>query len=118
MMDVLITGGTGFVGTNVIKHFSKIGIPFRQLNLRDKLSENALDNAAVVLHLAGKAHDTANTLDPTSYYQINFELTKILASIGESNDGGPRMVISRSGYSSIINPIRVETFSIGQFLRT
>jgi nucleoside-diphosphate-sugar epimerase len=38
--------------------------------------ENPLIKADIVVHLAGKAHDTKNVADPQEYYQINTELTR------------------------------------------
>src|SRR5690606_32694964 len=35
-------------------------------------------NSQVLIHLAGKAHDTANVACDDDYYKINTELTKIL----------------------------------------
>ena len=85
-MKILITGIHGFVGSNLVaalkdKHEiygldivapEKSGIicTYGWANL-DKLSE--ID---VVIHLAGKAHDTKNKADKKIYFEVNTELTK------------------------------------------
>jgi len=38
--------------------------------------ESNIDNAKIVIHLAGKAHDLKNTLNPDEYYEVNTGLTK------------------------------------------
>jgi nucleoside-diphosphate-sugar epimerase len=38
--------------------------------------ESNLDDAEVIIHLAGKAHDLKNTSNPDEYYLVNTELTK------------------------------------------
>lgn len=87
-MNILITGIHGFVGSNlvtalgkentlygldivapekegVIKTFSWKDLETRQMPLVD-----------VIIHLAGKAHDTKNTTQAQEYFDINTGLTK------------------------------------------
>lgn len=68
-----ITGASGFVGKNIIKYFKskyliysypKGGIPLVKQN--------------IVLHFAGKAHDTKNISNPEEYYVVNTEYTKVV----------------------------------------
>jgi nucleoside-diphosphate-sugar epimerase len=70
-MSIFITGASGFVGSNLIKI------------LNDKFSIYCYKrktpifiNQKIVLHLAGKAHDTRNNLDSNEYYDANVELTQ------------------------------------------
>jgi nucleoside-diphosphate-sugar epimerase len=78
-MNICITGITGFVGQNLSeylkKNFKIRGISRSELQsqLFDKLS-----SCEVFIHLAGKAHDIKNSSDPNEYYDVNYELTKIL----------------------------------------
>lgn len=76
-MRVLITGASGFVGQNLIKYFKEnTSIETESLSLRKKdWEEMNFDGFDAIIHLAGKAHDTSNTSDPESYFQINRDLT-------------------------------------------
>jgi nucleoside-diphosphate-sugar epimerase len=71
MQTIFLTGSTGFVGTNLRNYLSD-QFAF-QIYVR---GENPLIKADIVVHLAGKAHDTKNVADPQEYYQINTELTR------------------------------------------
>ncbi len=89
-MNILITGAFGFVGSNVstgIKNSSKhhlIAIDLSQpadhsydefysWSDLDKVNWDKID---VIIHLAGKAHDTRNNTDEQTYFNINLGLTK------------------------------------------
>lgn len=73
-MNITITGASGFVGQNLSKYLKDYGNSIDALSLRN---ENwTLDkNADAIIHLAGKAHDTSNTVDSESYFKINRDLT-------------------------------------------
>lgn len=97
MKRVLITGITGFVGTNLVKGLGKrsentiyglsrdpkkAGSIFQNLSVTilqeystDLIDQNKIDG---VIHLAGIAHDLSNRFKPEDYYQVNFENTKRL----------------------------------------
>ncbi|MDQ0476452.1 NAD-dependent epimerase/dehydratase family protein [Chryseobacterium sp. MDT2-18] len=73
-MKITITGASGFVGQHLSKHLKEQGNTVVHLSLRNE--DWDLDqNSEAVIHLAGKAHDTSNTSDPTSYFKINTDLT-------------------------------------------
>lgn len=72
-MRVLITGASGFIGTSVQRHLE--GECEFTRYIRGTSPEIDHD---VVLHLAGKAHDTDEASDPGSYYRSNTDLTKSL----------------------------------------
>lgn len=76
MGDVVITGSTGFVGTNLFRYLRDIGISARPLNLRNPSTEWDLASTQAVVHLAGKAHDLKNVSKPEEYYQVNTVLSK------------------------------------------
>lgn len=68
---ILITGSTGFVGSNFQKYFENNSI--RAINRGE---EFFIQDEDVIIHLAGKAHDLKNTSSSQEYYEINTELTK------------------------------------------
>jgi nucleoside-diphosphate-sugar epimerase len=71
MKTIFLTGSSGFVGTNLRLYLS-MDYQFTQYK-RDTNPEIWQD---VVIHLAGKAHDTSNVSNAEEYYQVNTELCK------------------------------------------
>ncbi|WP_029278129.1 NAD-dependent epimerase/dehydratase family protein [Pedobacter borealis] len=76
-MKVLITGSTGFVGTN-LQGYIKFSHELRSLSIRYKKEQKIEINEDILIHLAGKAHDLKKAANPEEYYQVNYELTKKL----------------------------------------
>ena len=74
-MKALVTGGNGFIGSQLLKTLASNGYSLRILarksntnyetvvcNLENEvIPESALDSIDIVFHLAGYAHDLANT---------------------------------------------------------
>lgn len=75
-MKIVITGATGFVGTNLKKYLSSYEI--EPLSVRYVPNQKIKINADVIIHLAGKAHDLKKVSKPNDYYEANYELTKQL----------------------------------------
>jgi len=89
-MNILITGAYGFVGANLSsglaqphKHrFIALDITRQQPGVYDEfyswqqLNEIDINNIDIIIHLAGKAHDTSNTVGTQSYFDINVGLTQ------------------------------------------
>lgn len=89
MKSILITGVTGFIGTNLVKYFQEVGgfdvyghsrksmqgITMLQDLTVETLNQHKIDT---VIHLAGIAHDLSNQYKPEDYYKVNTEQTKIL----------------------------------------
>ena len=82
-MKVLISGTSGFVGSNLIQFLNKRKVNnFINLNLRNPNWKSQIDEKTqAIIHLAGKAHDLRNVANPDEYYQVNYELTKQLFDI-------------------------------------
>ena len=87
-MKILITGVHGFVGSNLVEYMKgrhelyglDIVAPEKE-GLVKTFSWSAIDNEElprfdVVIHLAGKAHDTKNKSQADIYFKVNTDLTK------------------------------------------
>lgn len=87
-MNILITGIHGFVGTNLVQALSqthtlygldiiapRIAGVVKTYSWTD-LDRGLLPDIDVIIHLAGKAHDTKNISQADVYFRINTDLTK------------------------------------------
>ena len=73
---ILITGSSGFVGKNLFTFLHEHANEVVGISLRDRRDIPEIDNnASALIHLAGKAHDTANSFDDQEYYNVNKNLT-------------------------------------------
>jgi nucleoside-diphosphate-sugar epimerase len=71
MKRIFITGGTGFVGKNVINFLGN------NYNYTFHVRNNNINiNHDIVLHFAGLAHDTKYTTNPEEFYISNLDFTK------------------------------------------
>lgn len=87
-MNILITGIHGFVGSNLVEYMKgKHAIYGLDIVAPEKkgvvktFSWDAIDNEGlprfdVIIHLAGKAHDTKNQAQADVYFKVNTDLTK------------------------------------------
>lgn len=73
-MKIIITGASGFVGNNLSHFLTQEGNEVVKTSLRGDLWKIEKD-AEALIHLAGKAHDTANTSSDEEYFKINRDLT-------------------------------------------
>jgi len=90
MRKILITGAFGFVGTNLSKaiktafncHLIALDLKepekhgYDEFFVWDDLDKITPDSSDIVIHLAGKAHDTKNTTGEQTYFDINVGLTE------------------------------------------
>ena len=86
MKKILLTGSSGFVGSNLYdqmnQDFELYGLDINKLgkipesNLFHWDQIDMLPTVDVIIHLAGKAHDTANTSKSEEYFDVNLGLTK------------------------------------------
>lgn len=73
--QIVITGASGFVGRNLTAYLNEIGARTYGLSMRGAWHDNLPSTCDAYIHLAGLAHDTANTVSPELYFTINTELT-------------------------------------------
>lgn len=86
MDSIILTGGTGFVGSHLITHL-KNDFKVSLLDLRDpNVLNRELEGSIAVVHLAGKAHDLKKTSNDDEYYKINTDLTKQLFNLFLQSD--------------------------------
>ncbi len=87
--SILLTGCNGFVGSNLVRAFGEgfkvfgLDIPGSPglLPAEDMFSWDApgqLPAVDTIIHLAGKAHDTANTTEEDEYFKVNLGLTQTI----------------------------------------
>lgn len=87
-MKILVTGASGFVGQNLIDYLKRYAdVEVEIISLRNpKWLDVELNDYNAIIHLAGKAHDTSNTSDDNSYFEINRDLTiKLFKKFKDSN---------------------------------
>jgi nucleoside-diphosphate-sugar epimerase len=106
-MNILITGIHGFVGSNLVSYLkdkhtifgldivapTKDGVKktFAWKDLENdhtssSAEEGKLPHFDIVIHLAGKAHDTKNEAKADVYFAVNTELTKKIYDYALSHD--------------------------------
>lgn len=75
-MTITITGTSGFVGQNLTEYLRDKRCDINKVSLRNLNWMNQIEiKSDALIHLAGKAHDTANTSDPEEYFKVNKDLT-------------------------------------------
>lgn len=78
-MKSIITGSSGFVGQNLSALLESLQIETDGLSMRNYSWKSQIDRKAdALIHLAGKAHDTANTTLEEEYFKVNRDLTVAL----------------------------------------
>lgn len=87
MKNIIITGSTGFVGKNLVEYLKNKEYLVNAISLRNANWNNLItDENLAIIHLAGKAHDTANSSRPEDYFAINRDLTiKLFDKFLDSN---------------------------------
>jgi len=73
-VKVVLTGASGFVGTNLSRYLLREGVECESINLRDE-DWQLPGEAQALIHLAGKAHDTGDLADEQEYFSTNTDLT-------------------------------------------
>ena len=95
-MKALVTGATGFIGSQLIKALENNGYSLRILSRNnsseydtvicdlgsEEIPESALDSIDIVFHLAGYSHDlVSNPIKDKIYYDVNVKATVDLLNI-------------------------------------
>ena len=119
MLNVLVTGATGFVGQHLIEYLKLDGYNIRIISrklipgvetiicdfLEDDIPENALKDVDIVFHLAGYAHDLKSESGIEQTYQkINVNVTADLLSLSVKHN--VKKFIFVSSVKAGGNPIR------------
>jgi nucleoside-diphosphate-sugar epimerase len=118
-MKILITGGSGFVGTNLAAYLAARGhelvavgrdsrgaTAFSNLFTWDQLAHIDWAGLDAVIHLAGKAHDTRDATHPQSYFDINVGLTqKIVDACAHSGGAGPKAFVLFSSVKAVADRV-------------
>lgn len=74
---LILTGGSGFIGLNLIKFFESKQYNVHQVYLRNSDWKKIFpQKGEAIFHLAGKAHDTSDTSEAKEYFEVNTNLTK------------------------------------------
>jgi len=76
MSRVLVTGATGFIGTNLVPVLEAAGHEVVPFSLRGWTGEPFPEGIDAVVNLAGKAHDLDGTAGPEVYRRINTDLAE------------------------------------------
>lgn len=78
---VIITGTSGFVSQNISKYLYECSFEIENISLRNTDWRDNFVGGDAIIHLAGKAHDTKNTSNPSEYFKVNTELTSELFDV-------------------------------------
>jgi len=113
-MKVLVTGGAGFIGTNCIDYFQKLGYyvvnvdklgtgsvkknlsivksEFHKIDISKKFPNELLDNVDFIINLASESHVDRSIIDPVLFYKNNVGLMINLLEALRSYSSEIRMV--------------------------
>jgi len=82
MIKLKVTGSTGFVGVNLMKHLTEKSYHGESLNLRNTNWKSEIDfDSNAIIHLAGKAHDLKKSFNESEYFDVNTKLTQELFDV-------------------------------------
>lgn len=76
MSRIVITGASGFIGVNLSSYLTKRQEVCDGVSLRKGVPSDLLNQAKVIVHLAGIAHELKGKSEKKVYFDINTVLTK------------------------------------------
>lgn len=94
-----LTGGSGFVGTSVIKAFGQYNFQIWRRN-----ESFNFDGVEYIIHLAGKSDDLKETSTPNEYYDVNTGLTKKIFDAFLASDA--KVFITLSSVKSVADEVQ------------
>lgn len=77
---IIITGASGFVGSNLIPYLSDKNYGVNAISLRYSDWEKDVNDAEVIINLVGKAHDHNGEATEKDFFDANYEIVKKLYS--------------------------------------
>jgi len=88
-MNIIITGASGFVGTNIRRYLASYGITSIYSLSREQLNDHeeiltdifTSQRVNVVVHLAAKVHDVKKVVPTDQFLHVNYGLTKKIFNI-------------------------------------
>ena len=98
---IYLTGSSGFVGKYFLDFFKRDNVC-----VSSRGEEFKIDDAGVVIHLAGKAHDLKNTSSSQEYYEVNTELTKLVYDAFLASNA--KVFITLSSVKSVADEVQGE----------
>ena len=101
MDNILISGATGFVGSNLVKFLNA-----EYTIIRCRKDSPLVINQTIVIHLAGKAHDLRKTFNPNEYYQANTVLTQKVFDAFLASDA--KVFITLSSVKAVADQVQGE----------
>jgi nucleoside-diphosphate-sugar epimerase len=100
---IFLTGSSGFVGSSLLIQFKS-----EVIKIASRSNQSNFEEAKIIIHLAGKAHDTKNTSNPEEYYHVNTELTKKVFDAFLSSDA--KVFITLSSVKAVADVVEGELF--------
>ncbi len=114
ILKVLITGASGFVGSNLCDFLHEKGVDISKLSANSNikydvpLSILSSENIFALIHLAGKAHDLKNISNFNQYYQSNTTLTKQIFDAFVLSES--KVFITLSSVKAVADEVKVDLF--------
>lgn len=81
MKKILLSGASGFVGSNLSKYLTDLNYSIDSVNIKTRIDNKILNDCDVFIHLAGIAHDLKGKYSKQDYFKVNYEFTKELYNI-------------------------------------
>lgn len=129
MINILITGSTGFIGKNLIKYLNSLSkkiniLEFNRNDTFDKL-ENLIVQADYIFHLAGEVRPSSSD---TEFKNSNVNLTKTMVDFLNKNNKKTPILLASSIHAQLLknsygitkrdSEILIEKYSINNSIQS